>query len=99
MTKKEAKKPSTCRSCGQPIIWARSKKTDKPMPVDPDPSPEGNVQLYRNDETGKVTFTSYSAEYAAGIRAKAEAAGRPCTLRTSHFQTCPHADQHRKENK
>ena len=26
----------TCRSCQQPILWVRTFKNDKPMPVDPE---------------------------------------------------------------
>ena len=34
----------SCRSCGQQVAWARSAKTGKPMPLDPEPNEErGNV--------------------------------------------------------
>jgi len=37
---------STCRSCNAPILWARSAKGKRrPMPLDPEPVPGGNVEL------------------------------------------------------
>lgn len=39
-----------CRDCKQPIVWAKTMRTEsgrggKNMPLDPDPNPEGNVAV------------------------------------------------------
>ena len=39
-------KPSHCRSCGAPIIWALT-DNDRQMPVDEQPDPRGNLMLVR----------------------------------------------------
>ena len=57
------------------------------MPLDPEPSPEGNVLLI--DGVASV----YGAETAADVRLS----GQP--LYVSHFTTCPEAAQHRKTRK
>lgn len=38
---------ATCRSpkCGAEIVFARTAHKNKPMPVDPQPHPDGNVRL------------------------------------------------------
>jgi len=35
---------ATCRSCGAPILWSRT-ENNKPIPLDPEPVPGGNVVL------------------------------------------------------
>jgi hypothetical protein len=35
---------STCKSCGAPVRWART-DAGKNIPIDPDPRPDGNIQL------------------------------------------------------
>lgn len=34
----------TCTYCSKPVLWAVS-KNDKPMPIDPSPYEDGNVEL------------------------------------------------------
>lgn len=36
---------TTCRHCGARIRWVVTAKRGKPMPLDAEPSPEGNVVL------------------------------------------------------
>lgn len=60
---------STCSSCGAPIVWAKSAKTGKAMPLDA--KPEKRVIV----ENGF---------------------GRVVDVHTSHFVTCPTAEQHRR---
>jgi hypothetical protein len=40
---------ATCRSCGAQIVWAVT-EAGKRMPVDPEPSPDGNVELIGSPE-------------------------------------------------
>lgn len=70
-----------CRSCGAEIIWAVT-ELGKRMPLDAEPA-ERPTGLFRiqREEDGAVRAFSVS--------------GQPVYL--SHFATCPHADQHRKE--
>lgn len=75
-----------CRSCGAPIVWARSVTTGRALPVDADPTPTGNLRLTPGHDG----------------RPRAEVTGPPSLLDTedgdryvSHFATCPNADDHR----
>lgn len=72
---------ATCRSCGAPIIWARTEK-GKPIPMNAEPvevTPRGLFHL--EVETPEVTRA-----YPFSARGY-----------VSHFATCPQADQWRKE--
>lgn len=42
-----------CRACGARIGWVRTAANGKLMPLDPDPHPAGNVELYTLD-TGQL---------------------------------------------
>lgn len=75
-----------CRSCKAPILWLRSATSGKPMPVDAEPSPEGTILR-----------TGPNGELARVIRA-GDAVDSSQPRYTTHWATCPHADQHRKEN-
>lgn len=75
-----------CRSCHKPIRWATTPK-GRPMPLDLDPHPDGNVHLgWVGGE--ELALVLAGAELAA---AQLEAG----TLYRSHFVTCPDADEHR----
>lgn len=69
---------ATCRSCGAPIIWART-TGGKLIPVDPDPTDNGNVELV--DGLDRPT---------AIVHAQPPLAAPP--MRLPHFATCPDAD-------
>jgi hypothetical protein len=87
----------TCRSCGAALWWADYVKKDGSpghMPVDHDPSPDGNIQLFRR-ANGTVRCVMLTRKQANDMRAAAEAMGTDAPLRRSHFSTCPHANQHR----
>jgi hypothetical protein len=73
---------STCRSCGAEIRWAVSMSTGRRMPIDAEPTPDGNVLLHPG---GGATVL------AAGVPVPV---GR--SRYTSHFATCPHANTHRR---
>jgi hypothetical protein len=69
-----------CRSCGAEILWART-TSGKPMPLDREPSANGNVLL--RDGVAQVLGPLDVA-----------VTGEPLYL--SHFATCPSAASHRK---
>jgi hypothetical protein len=73
-----------CSSCGAPIRWAKTIK-GVGIPLDPEPSPRGNVVI--SEEGAALVYNSPGA-----VAARYE--GEPRYL--SHFATCPNADQHRK---
>ncbi len=68
-----------CRSCGAAILWCKTEK-GKAMPVDAEPSENGNVML-----VGDVAKYVKPGETLPGI-----------ALHLSHFATCPNAAHHRK---
>ena len=76
-----------CRSCDAKIRWART-SSGKAMPLDPEPTPEGNIQLCI------VGGEEIAAVLGAGDRAAAQLEQIP--LYVSHFATCPNAAEHRK---
>lgn len=93
--------PRHCSSCSAPIVWAQTLGKDgkrvrrddgkgwKSMPVDWQPSLEGNVQLFDRPGEG-IVCKVYRNPAAAPPDAK---------LRTSHFATCPNATTHRKKGR
>lgn len=73
---------SRCRSCNAEIIWAVT-AAGKRMPLDEASNAEGNVLLHENGTCIVL---------AAGDDREWEDSSR----HTSHFATCPNADQHRR---
>lgn len=71
---------SDCRSCGAPIIWAKT-KSGKRIPLNADPDPAGNVML----EDG-----------IAVVLGKGAAPGPTVRRYTSHFANCGQAGLWRK---
>lgn len=79
-----------CRSCDAPVRWAVSRTTGKRLPLDPAPTPNGNlgiVEAYQQD--GQPMSTPVVAV-------------NPTRALTnyrylSHFVTCPNADDHRSK--
>lgn len=84
--------PTKCRSCGADVLWVRW-ESGKRMPVDtePDMRPRsgGNIvlTLRGGQELGELVADTYRADKHDPKRNRY----------TSHFATCIHADQHRKE--
>lgn len=72
--------PGTCSSCGAAVLWVRT-QAGKAMPLDAAPTLDGNVAMLEG-----------GASRAYGLEDHAAQAKRY----TSHFATCPHADQWRK---
>jgi hypothetical protein len=74
---------SECRSCKREIVWART-SAGKFMPIDPEPTESGNVEL---------------VPCAGWPNLKAVVHGQPpilpTTLYTPHHASCPDAEQFR----
>lgn len=78
-----------CRTCRAPVVWAVL-PSGRRIPLDPEPDPAGRVRLEAigpGTDRAAVVLNTGDAEDA---RAAGEA------LYTSHFATCPQADQHRR---
>lgn len=65
----------TCRSCEALIIWATSPTTGKSIPLDAEPTPNGNLVLVGGEAR---VYTEEDARLARDRH-------------TSHFATCPDA--------
>lgn len=79
-------KTLTCNSCHAPIVWALT-VAGKRMPVDAEPVEHGNLHLYEpvtDPDSPRVIF------HDAGCGDFDD------PLYTSHFATCPNANQHRR---
>lgn len=74
---------SVCKSCGATIRWAVTAKNGRRIPLDPEPSLDGNLVEVASDSPGPVV---------AKVAADAVAYPRY----TSHFATCAFAAHHRK---
>jgi hypothetical protein len=87
---------SHCKSCGAPIEWAVTEK-GKPMPVDYQRVPTGNIVLSMREQ-GKPGVAVYrSAEEIETLKRQAASRGEVWVgLFVSHFATCPNAKAHRK---
>lgn len=77
-----------CRSCEAEIVWVQTTQGRR-MPVDKEPSDEGNVWI-PGDLTGQVRATVLSKEDATDWRATG------IVLYRSHFASCPQAPQWRR---
>lgn len=74
-----------CRSCNRPVYWAKT-RGGKSMPVDAAPAPDGNIFLSVSKATGALSAIAIGP-------GTARPPGR--NRYTSHFATCPNADEHR----
>lgn len=73
----------SCRSCGAPIWWAMTPKGRR-IPLNaPGDHPHPNLAVWR-DDTGVLRASPTPPE------------GLTVTATTSHFATCPQADEHRR---
>lgn len=78
---------SRCRSCQAEVRWVKT-AAGKWMPLDVEPSAEGNVQLCM------VGGEEIAAVLGGEFRAAAQLEQIP--LYVSHFASCPHGKQWRK---
>jgi hypothetical protein len=81
-----------CRSCGAPIMWARTVK-GKLIPLDFEPVTGGNIHL-RDTEVANGRVVTYAHVEAAGT-AQLFDDGEPAYV--AHFTTCPDADRWRHQ--
>lgn len=72
----------TCKSCGEPILWAKSFSTHTPMPLDAEPVANGNIFI--KDGLAHTMRGDLFEDMADGPRY------------VSHFATCPLAAKYRK---
>ena len=78
-----------CTSCKAPIRWAVT-IAGYPMPIDPDPAPDGNLHL----ETVLADEHQIPRVWVVPLAQRTgDDAGQ---LYKAHFVTCPYADQHRR---
>lgn len=86
---------SACRSCGAAIWWGIT-AAGKAMPIDVEPTADGNVV-----RTGQM-LPSRNGDYLPEVEVRAvepqpfDAPEDNAPRFTSHFATCPHADEHRR---
>lgn len=73
--------PEPCKSCGAPMIWARTRKGNL-IPLDAEPTPEGNIIL--KDGIAHVMKKGQSDLFDQDRRY------------LSHFVTCPQSRGWRK---
>jgi hypothetical protein len=78
---------STCRTCRAPIVWVVTAASGTSMPVDPDPVPDGNLELI---DAGP------GQQPRAVVVDPGQLSLDGAPRYVSHFVTCPQADQHRK---
>lgn len=77
-----------CRSCHAPIVWATT-TTGKRMTVNPEPGEGGNIRLvYRRGDNTPVAHVVPKAERGNY--------GADQAWYTSHFASCPQADEWRR---
>ena len=81
---------TTCRSCGARIVWVVSSR-GKPMPIDAEPSANGNLFLSHPIVPGQSVARVVTGRTREALRACGEAF-------ISHHATCPQARQWRRKN-
>lgn len=74
-----------CGSCGEAIIWATT-DTGRHMPIDAVPVDTGNIAVHRG----------HDGELRARVLKHGDTVAEWEKRGTTHFETCPNADQHRK---
>jgi hypothetical protein len=71
------------------VIWLRNIETEKPMPINPLPDASGNIVLLSDG----LHFRVCTNEVKRDLQRNGE------EFFTSHFSTCPCADEFRKAKK
>lgn len=85
----------SCRSCKAPVLWVTF-PSGKRNPLDLEPNPvAGDIMVVERDGTdGRVWRVALLLKSDDLRRELLELGG---ALRTSHFATCPDAEEHRRE--
>lgn len=83
--------PSKCRSCGADVLWAQW-ASGKKMPVDAEPD------MRTPGKGGTLVLSVRGGAFGSLIVEKYDEAthGVKRNRYTSHFATCPNADEHRR---
>jgi hypothetical protein len=76
---------SRCRICPAQVVWVNLLPSGSRMPLDATPSPDGKIALVGEQEAQVLTDTAADEARNAGRR-----------LHTSHFATCPNAEDWRR---
>lgn len=77
---------ATCRSCGAGIRWAVTATSGALIPLDEHPTDDGNLAVARQGNGDLIARVLKNGEHAGAHERRG----------TSHFATCPNADQHRR---
>lgn len=77
---------ATCGSCDAPIVWAKTSKGAL-MPIDAQPADDGNLAVHRDDQ----------GELHARVLKAGDSTAEWEKRGTSHWATCPNAEQHRRK--
>lgn len=85
--------PALCASCGAQIIWCET-KNGKPIPVDAEPDEAGNLLLTPRPNRPTLAEVKHHVPAQASLPIYDSDSLRP--RYTSHFTTCPNANEHRK---
>jgi hypothetical protein len=89
--RRDCRTPTKCRSCSASILWAITDPNGKSMPVDTVPTGMGDYILgYRAKENVLI------ARHVSRLQ-PSEHIGR--NRYSSHFQTCPNAQEHSRKGK
>jgi hypothetical protein len=80
-----------CRSCQAPVIWAVS-ASGRPMPLDPDPRPDGTLILIETDPPTALRVGDGSKEAQTAAR-------RQQPRYAAHFASCPDAAKWRRRSR
>lgn len=82
---------SQCKSCGAEIVWVTTEK-GRDMPIDAQPSPDGRFRKERVEHNEQFNRDLKIVHFVRD----SELEDNTARLYTSHFATCPDADEHRK---
>lgn len=92
----KAEKPVTeasrCRSCGADILWVKWERSGKRMPVD------AVADMRPRPKGGDIVLTLRGGDFGELLAEKfyPPKHGEKRNRYTSHFATCPNADEHRR---
>lgn len=81
----------TCRSCGAQVLWTVTHK-GKRMPVDAEPTPDGNLRLRWPGDGDRTPIAEYPGKEHGTLFDEADNGLRY----TSHFATCSHSRDWRR---
>jgi hypothetical protein len=73
-----------CRSCKKPVVWTKTEKLGRNMPVDSDPIYSGNIMLRQPEPGGPIIAITVQPHHQV-------------KRYISHFATCPNRARWRKK--